>query len=127
MSQPEKERRAEIRKPATGAVTLSFAGPLPFTFSGRLLDTSAGGFRAAHECAAIRTGMDVDFAHAAASGRARVAWNRITGNAIETGFMLCGTPAPERRAPEARTKRARARPLRNAGGTRKPGGAGRRQ
>jgi hypothetical protein len=68
----------------------------------------------------------VDFAHAAASGRARVAWNRITGNAIETGFMLCGTPAPELRAQEARTRRGRARLLRNAVGPRKPGGPGRR-
>jgi len=123
MSWPGEERRSDIRKPATGAVTLSFADPLPVTVSGQLRDISAGGFRAAHECPAIRTGMDIDFVHVAASGKARVAWNRVTGKAIETGFVLCGTPAPERRAQSlraqgARTEHARARSLPMASGAR---------
>ena len=111
MSVPRQERRSEIRRPATGTVILSFADPIPLTVSGQLLDISAGGFRAAHGCFGIRAGLDIDFSHAAASGRARVAWNRITGDTIETGFVFCGTPAPERRAQGARTERAEARPL----------------
>jgi hypothetical protein len=118
MRQPGKERRSEIRSPATGAVTLSFADPLPVTLSGQLLDISAGGFRAAHGCPAIRTGMSIEFSHAAASGKARVAWNRIAGNTIETGFVLCGTLAAERRAQGARTERAKARLLPAASGAR---------
>jgi hypothetical protein len=75
--------------------------------------------------------MKIDFVHVAASGKARVAWNRVTGKAIETGFVLYGTPVPERVAQSARTEQARDRPLPAANGARdkrKPaatGGAGR--
>lgn len=94
MSVPGKERRAEARRPASGAVTLSFADPLPVTVSGRLLDISGSGFRATHKSPAIRTGMEIAFSCADRSGKARVAWIRITGNTIETGFVLCATPQP---------------------------------
>jgi hypothetical protein len=94
MSVPGKERRSETRRPASGDVTLSFADPMPVTVSGKLIDVSTGGFRAAHGCSAIRAGMDIEFSYAARSGKARVAWNRVTGDAIESGFVLCGTSTP---------------------------------
>jgi len=97
MNAPVHERRSEIRRPASGPVSLSFADPLPVTVSGTLLDVSSGGFRAAHGNSSLRAGMDVDFAHAAASGKARVAWNRISGNRIETGFVVYRGATKQRR------------------------------
>jgi len=97
MNAPATERRSEIRRPASGPVALSFADPLPVTVSGTLLDISSGGFRAAHGNPSLRAGMDVEFAHAAASGKARVAWNRIAGSVIETGFVVYRSVAKQRR------------------------------
>ena len=97
MNSPAMERRSEVRRPASGPVELSFADPLPVTVSGTLLDISAGGFRAAHGNASLRAGMDVDFAHAVASGKARVAWNRIAGKTVETGFVVYRSVAKTRR------------------------------
>jgi hypothetical protein len=88
MNSAGQDRRAELRTPADGTVELSFADPLPVSVSGRLLDTSKGGFRAAHACQEIHPGMDVRFAHHAAAGRALVVWNRIAGDAIESGFVI---------------------------------------
>jgi hypothetical protein len=68
--------------------------------------------------------MDIDFSHAGATGRARVAWNRISGDTIETGFVVCGTPPPERRAQGARSAGARQRPAARPAA---PGGARRRR
>jgi hypothetical protein len=81
-------RRAEERFPAEGEVTLSFDDPVPRHFEGRLLDYSARGFRAAHAWARLENGQEVDFRHDTASGRARVMWNRIVGDAVETGFLV---------------------------------------
>jgi len=97
MNAPMQERRSETRRPANGPVVLSFADPLPVSVSGTLLDISSGGFRAAHGNPSLRTGMDVDFAHGAASGKARVAWNRITDSTIETGFVVYRSVAKQRR------------------------------
>jgi hypothetical protein len=50
------------------------------------VDISSHGFRAAHTCRDIASGQMVAFEHAAASGRARVAWTRIAGRRVESGF-----------------------------------------
>ncbi len=101
MKRPTEEsygnRRASTRLPADGMVELSFADPLPVTISGRLLDVSSGGFRAAHACADIHTGLEVRFSHQRAAGAARVVWNRIVEGCMESGFALSdATNLPKR-------------------------------
>ncbi len=91
------DRRASTRLPAAGTVELSFADPLPVTISGRLLDVSKGGFRAAHACAEIHTGLEVRFSHERAAGSARVVWNRIVAGCMESGFALSGGPHARKR------------------------------
>jgi hypothetical protein len=83
-----ENRRTEDRFNADGEVTLMFDDPAPRSFAGRLLDTSTRGFRAAHTWARLENGQVVEFRHGAASGRARVMWNRIVGDAVETGFLV---------------------------------------
>ena len=53
-----------------------------------LLDYSNSGFRAVHAYTALHTGQVVDFQHAVAVGQARVMWNRIADDRVETGFLV---------------------------------------
>ncbi len=55
---------------------------------GRLLDLSRNGFRAVHGHASFQNGQVVRFEHAGAVGTARVIWNRITDDRVETGFLV---------------------------------------
>jgi len=47
------------------------------------MDVSPSGFRMAHDCASLRSGQLVEFAHPEAKGRARVMWNRILADGVE--------------------------------------------
>jgi len=96
---------------------LSFADPLPVTISGQLLDTSRSGFRAAHQCPSLHTGMEVSFEHASASGNARVAWTRIAGNAVETGFVIYGQRDVEHPTQHLRRRRMEGRSARTGSET----------
>jgi hypothetical protein len=85
------EKRCEPRVPAQGEVILNLDLPgVPREILGELLDVSARGFRAGHQCTVLSTGQDLTFQHAGARGRARVMWNRIAEGKVESGFMLLG-------------------------------------
>jgi hypothetical protein len=83
-----KEQRRETRRMAQGAVMVRFDTPQPFVIHGRLVDVSANGFRMAHEFRNLEAGQMVDFSHGEAAGKARVVWNRITSQRVETGFLV---------------------------------------
>ncbi len=87
LSSPE-DRRAERRYKGRGPLKLVFVDPSRQEVLGRLLDYSKSGFRAMHACAALRSGQVVEFQHAVAVGKARVMWNRIAGDSVETGFLV---------------------------------------
>ncbi|HTR36098.1 MAG TPA: hypothetical protein VMH80_09365 [Bryobacteraceae bacterium] len=82
------ERRTERRYRGEGPLTLSFDDPARREIKGHLVDYSHSGFRAVHAYRALHTGQVVDFRHAIAGGRARVMWNRIADNRVETGFLV---------------------------------------
>lgn len=89
MKQPsECDRRSEPRAAADGHVRLHRSDVLGSCVEGQLLDASAHGFRAAHQCPDLATGQVVAFEHALASGRARVIWTRITGDHVQSGFYI---------------------------------------
>ncbi|MGH9665977.1 MAG: hypothetical protein ACRD9L_16245 [Bryobacteraceae bacterium] len=81
------EQRREIRFPASGEVRL-WLDDESQEIEGRLIDVSAGGFRATHNFASLGSGQLVRFRHLAAGGKARVIWNRIVGRKVETGFLV---------------------------------------
>ena len=85
------EKRRETRQPAEGPVLVRFADPQPLEIMGQLMDVSPSGFRMAHENHALQSGQTVEFSHGSAVGAARVMWNRITGNRVETGFLIVTT------------------------------------
>jgi len=82
------DRRSEHRQPADGHLKFSFDDPAHQEVTGRLLDFSKSGFRAAHTYAALPTGQVVDFEHVIAGGQARVMWNRIADEGVESGFLI---------------------------------------
>ena len=82
------EQRREERRPGQGAVKVRFADPNPHEFEGRLVDVSNGGFRMAHGCIELAAGQVVEFRHVEARGSARVVWNRILGEVVESGFVV---------------------------------------
>jgi hypothetical protein len=84
----DADRRSERRHPSRGPLKLSFDDPSPQEITGQLMDCSMNGFRAIHAYVALHTGQVVDFRHAVADGKARVMWNRIAGDRVETGFFV---------------------------------------
>ena len=82
------ERRSEYRYPGQGPLTLCFDDPSRREITGHLLDYSNSGFRAVHAYRQLHTGQVVDFRHSIAGGRARVMWNRIADDRVETGFLV---------------------------------------
>jgi hypothetical protein len=91
MNRSAADRRREKRRAAEGEVRLFIDEPLPFETSGRLVDVSKGGFRAAHHYAELGAGREVRFRHQSAEGKARVVWTRILAQDIESGFMVLET------------------------------------
>lgn len=87
------EKRREFRRPANGIVHLKLTTPRPFEVVGRLLDVSDSGFRMTHSYTPLAAGQVVEFRHHENAGRARVVWNRILGDRVETGFLIVNSQA----------------------------------
>jgi hypothetical protein len=87
-SGPSGDHRRELRRAADGPVTVRFGYQRISEVQGRLVDVSESGFRMAHECITLETGQTVEFSHTEASGNARVVWNRIVDQTVETGFFV---------------------------------------
>jgi hypothetical protein len=95
--EPESSQRIEQRRD----VRLAAGGEIRFRLDdrgsdvpardveGRLLDRSAGGFRAEHDCRELGCGQIVRYrSKASGKGRARVVWTRILGDRVESGFLI---------------------------------------
>ena len=82
------EKRREPRREASGVVHVRFTDPKTTEIEGRLMDISPGGFRMSHQFASLTAGQEVEFSHTEARGRARVIWNRIVADRVETGFLV---------------------------------------
>lgn len=83
-----REKRREERREASGIVRIRFSDPRPREIAGRLVDLSENGFRMAHGFPSLTAGQVVEFSHVEARGHARVMWNRIVEQRVETGFLV---------------------------------------
>jgi hypothetical protein len=88
MSPKHSEARREPRLPASGSIRVAFRNPQEVKLEGALVDLSASGFRMAHTFARLEPGQIVEFSYIGASGRARVVWNRVADQRVETGFLI---------------------------------------
>ncbi len=82
------ERRRHSRIPAAGPVTITVQDARRLEVYGTLVDISAGGFRVAHRSTALASGDTVAYQHEDGTGLARVVWNRVTPETVETGFYI---------------------------------------
>jgi len=88
MMNVRQNRRREVRTPAAGVVKIVVEGGLTPAFEGELIDLSSSGFRVAHKQLSLERGAEVDFRYQEGHGKARVAWNRVAGGQVETGFLV---------------------------------------
>lgn len=85
------EQRREPRRSASGEVRFQFGAAMSNgarEVRAKLLDRSARGFRAQHDCSQLTCGQVVEFRLMAAKGMARVVWTRILGETVESGFLI---------------------------------------
>ena len=82
------DRRSEPRFPATGEVRLIIGGPQPLSIPGRILDVSQHGMRVEHMYPALASGMMLQIESGSSQFTARVVWNRIKNDGVESGFFL---------------------------------------
>lgn len=82
------EKRREPRHAAHGLVILRLTGPPPVAICGELVDVSKHGFRASYRGAPFEAGQVIEFEHQGRSGGARVVWNRVDGQRVQTGFLV---------------------------------------
>jgi len=86
------DHRRELRRAAAGPITVRFGYQRVHEVQGRLLDVSVSGFRMAYQGTTLETGQTVTFFHPEASGNARVVWNRVVDQMVETGFFIVDQP-----------------------------------
>ena len=82
------ERRSEPRFPASGEVRLLLNHPQSLAVPGRILDVSQHGMRVEHMYAALTSGTILQIESGATQYTARVVWNRIKDDGVESGFYL---------------------------------------
>ena len=82
------ERRSEPREEARGLVRLFTVDHERLAFEGEMLDSSPSGFRLMHANQRVSSGDEYRFESPFNAGLARVMWNRILDNAVETGFFV---------------------------------------
>lgn len=79
------DRRTEPRFEANGMVVLRVD---KVAIPGRLLDVSEHGMRVEHMYAALASGMVLEVERDGTRQTARVIWNRIKNEGVESGFYL---------------------------------------
>jgi hypothetical protein len=82
------DRRTEPRFHATGEVRLLIGGPQLLAIPGRILDVSEHGMRVEHMYSALASGMMLEIQTTTERYTARVVWNRIKNDGVESGFYL---------------------------------------
>jgi len=82
------ERRREPRRSASGEVHLKFENQPRSEVQVDLMDVSASGFRASHRHGLLPLGANAAFRHREATGVARVVWNWMQPDHVETGFVI---------------------------------------
>ncbi|MBY0504997.1 MAG: PilZ domain-containing protein [Bryobacteraceae bacterium] len=82
------DRRREPREDAQGVVRLFTLEQERFVFEGEMRDVSASGFRLEHTNQRVRSGDEFRFESPYSSGLARVMWNRILDDSVESGFFI---------------------------------------
>jgi hypothetical protein len=82
------ERRLAERLPASGRVEISFEDPTLVTVDADLLETSATGFRVAHDSKELISGLNVLLRRENVTSRARVVWTHLLNGRRVSGCVV---------------------------------------
>jgi hypothetical protein len=83
-----RDRRRATRSEATGRVIISVAHPAPIRVEAQWIETSATGFRIAHDSDALEPGLEISYESAGSHGRARVVWTHVLEGRRVSGFVV---------------------------------------
>jgi hypothetical protein len=81
------ERRRAERLPASGRVEISFEDPTLATVDAELLETSATGFRIAHDSKELISGLEIRLCRDEVVSRARVVWTHLLNGRRVSGCV----------------------------------------
>lgn len=83
-----RDRRSAPRSPASGTVTVWFENPTRTMIEAEWIESSATGFRLAHDCDALEPGLAVIYEGGDKRGHARVVWTHVcAGGRRVSGFI----------------------------------------
>jgi hypothetical protein len=82
------ERRSEPRFAASGDVHLHIDSPQQVSIPGRVMDVSKHGMRVKHMYPALNSGAIIQIESGSTRYTARVVWNCIKEDGVESGFYL---------------------------------------
>lgn len=82
------ERRRSSRVPRSGRVEISFEDPTLVTIEAELVETSATGFRIAHESKELVPGLGISLHRKKVTRRARVVWTQLLDGRRVSGCVL---------------------------------------
>lgn len=83
-----RDRRGSPRSAALGRVKVWFENPAHVTIDAEWIESSATGFRLAHDSTALEPGLEVNYESQGRRGRARVAWTHVLEGRRVSGFMV---------------------------------------
>ena len=84
----DRERRRARRTPGSGRIEIVFDAPVLVRVEAELVESSATGFRVAHNARDLIPGTEVSYRSATSSGRARVVWTHVLEGRCVSGLLL---------------------------------------
>ena len=85
-----RDRRETARVMTGGRIRIWFDDPAPSMVEAEMIESSASGFRAAHDSKALEPGLNVRYQGPSASGRARIIWTHVLQGRRVSGFLRLG-------------------------------------
>jgi hypothetical protein len=85
-----RERRGAERAAESGRVRIWFENPARVDLEAEWIETSATGFRLAHDSDALEAGLEVSYESQEQFGRARVVWTHVLDGRRVSGFVRLG-------------------------------------
>lgn len=82
-----QDRRSATRSPESGRVRIWFENPARIEIEADWIETSATGFRLAHDSNALEPGLEISYESEGRSGRARVVWTHVLDGRRVSGFV----------------------------------------
>jgi hypothetical protein len=85
-----RDRRGAARALESGRVRIWFENPVRVDLEADWIESSATGFRLAHDSSALEPGLEIRYQSPDSHGRARVVWTHVLDGRRVSGFVRLG-------------------------------------